>query len=669
MSGIPTNGAQRASRQGAGHVTLGLPRKNRRTTAFVIGQVLLGTALILAQLFVSPGLDRAEAATRPVLVSVETLRTKPTSGAAWNGLKSIADQSVGTLDLSDQDENSDITVLAKGLVYARTGTASYRSGVVAALKAAIGTEDGGRTLALGRNLPGLVIAADLVSLQTADPAFDTGQFRPWLRGLLTEQLDGRTLVSTHEDRPNNWGTHAGAARVAVAAYLGDTTQLARAAKVFQGFLGARATYAGFNYGDDLTWQCDPAHPVGINPAGCKKNGVDIGGVIPDDMRRGGSFRWPPSGTEYPWESLQGSLLQAELLHAAGYDSFNWEGKALLRAVQFLYNRAGWPANDDDEWQTWLIDARYGTSYKLSPPVRHGKNFGFTDWIYGPGGGGGVPAPTPAPTAPPAPTPAPTAPPAPTPTSTAAPTATPTTAPTPAPTATPAPTPTPPPASGTASVSTTKPSTRIVGGTSFTAGTVPLVTSWSLKGDSSTLARYELQRSIDGGSWRGITLASAKINKAIIAAAPGHTYRFRVRAIDGRGRAASWVAGPTMTPTAVQESAKAAAYGGTWISASYADYLGGKARASKVRGSEVTYRFNGRNFGFVGPTGPTRGRAYVYLDGKLLLTMDTYSSTFRARRVIQTIFTSDGTHSVTIRVLGTSGRPWVAVDAFFVLKVS
>jgi hypothetical protein len=48
----------------------------------VIGQVILGTGLILSQLFVAPGLDRAEAAARPVLVSVKTLQTKPASGAA-----------------------------------------------------------------------------------------------------------------------------------------------------------------------------------------------------------------------------------------------------------------------------------------------------------------------------------------------------------------------------------------------------------------------------------------------------------------------------------------------------------------------------------------------------------------------------------------------------------
>jgi hypothetical protein len=603
----------------------------------VIGQVILGTGLILSQLFVAPGLDRAEAAARPVLVSVETLRTKPASGAAWNGMKSIADQSVGTLDLSDQDENADITVLAKALVYARLGTASYRSSVVAALKAAIGTEAGGRTLALGRNLPSLVIAADLISLKTADPSFDTNNFRPWLRSMLTKSFDSQTLISTHEQRPNNWGTHAGAARVAVAAYLGDAAQIARAAKVFQGFVGSRAAYAGFKYGD-LSWQCNTASPVGINPTGCTKSGILIDGVIPDDMRRGGSLRWPPSGTGYPWENLQGALLQAELLRVAGYDTWNWENKALLRAARFLTFTARWPAEADDEWQTWLLDARYGTNFKVASPARHGKNFGFTDWIYGPVGGGGAPPPPPPP-------------------------------PTPAPTPAPPPPPPPPPVSGTASVAVGPPSTRILSLASFTAGTVPLLTAWTLGGVASTLSRYEVHLSIDGGAYKRINLSASTARTAVIGGVPGHRYRFRVRAFDRVGRASAWIAGPMLTVGAVQETSAAAKYSAGWISAGHPAYLGGKVQASKASGAQVTFTFTGRSFGFVGPSGPTRGKASIYLDGKLIVVRDTYSPTFQPRRVLQTIYTADGRHTVTIRVAGTPGRPWVAVDAFFVLTKS
>jgi len=83
----------------------------------------------------------------------------------------------------------------------RTGTASYRDQVVADCMAAIDTELGGRTLALGRELGAYVIAADLVGL---DPA-DDERFRAWLRRTLTEDLSGRTLQSTHEDRPKQLG--------------------------------------------------------------------------------------------------------------------------------------------------------------------------------------------------------------------------------------------------------------------------------------------------------------------------------------------------------------------------------------------------------------------------------------------------------------------------------
>jgi Alginate lyase len=296
-------------------------------------------------------------------------------------MKARADGAMGVPDISNQDDDTDQVVLAKAMVYARTGGATYRASVLAALKTALGTESDGRTLALGRNLPAYVISADLISLKTLDPSFDIGAFRPWLRSLLSKPLDGRTLVSTHEDRPNNWGTHAGAARAAIAAYLGDSTEMARTAQVFRGYLGDRSAYAGFVYGD-LSWQCDPAMPVGINPTGCTKNGVDIGGVMPDDMRRGGAFAWPPAFTGYPWEGLQGAILQAELLRVAGYDAWNWSDRALLRAVRFLYDRVGWPAEGDDEWQPWLVDRRYGTAYRGPAPARTGKNFGYTDWFAG-----------------------------------------------------------------------------------------------------------------------------------------------------------------------------------------------------------------------------------------------------------------------------------------------
>jgi Alginate lyase len=315
------------------------------------------------------------------VVAPEELRTLPTSGPAWAQLREWAARTGVTPRIRDQNDDADLVVLAKAFVYGRTEDASFRRQAASLIRAAVGTERGGRTLALARNLPGYVIAADVIDLASYDPTFDRTVFRPWLRALLTEKLSGDTLTTTDELRPNNWGTHAGASRVAIAMYLGDAAQLDRAATVFRGWLGNRSAYAGFDWGS-LAWQCDPAHPVGINPAGCRRDGHSLDGVLPDDQRRSGGFRWPPPKENYVWEALQGALLEAELLGRAGYPAWSWSDEALLRAVTWLNTVDGFPASGDDSWMPWLVDRRYGTSFRGRAPAQPGKNFGFTDWLYG-----------------------------------------------------------------------------------------------------------------------------------------------------------------------------------------------------------------------------------------------------------------------------------------------
>jgi hypothetical protein len=307
--------------------------------------------------------------------SASELAAKPTSGAAWNAVLAAANRATGLPNVADQDDDTDVRVLAKALVFARTNDAGYRQDVIAACRAAIDTELGGRTLALGRNLIGYVLAADLVGLPPADDA----DFRDWLERCRTETLDGMTLVSTHEERPNNWGTHAGASRAAVAAYLGDTAELARCAQVFRGWLGERGVYAGFHYGA-LDWQADASRPVGINPLGALRAGHSLDGVLPDDQRRAGGFVWPPPKENYVWEALQGALAQAVVLHRAGFrDVFEWGDQALLRALTWLHAQCLYPAEGDDTWEPHVVNAFYGSTFPAPIPSQAGKNVGWTDW--------------------------------------------------------------------------------------------------------------------------------------------------------------------------------------------------------------------------------------------------------------------------------------------------
>lgn len=313
---------------------------------------------------------------RGIWISKAEVMALPMSGPAWSQLEREANRPAGTLNLADQNAPGNVRVMAKALVYARTGEEVYRQEVIEACERVMGTERGGRTLALGRNLIAYVIAADLVELP-----FDLAtRFRAWLRSVRHEKLDGMTLVETHEVRPNNWGTHAGASRAAIAAYLDDRAELARVAQVFRGWLGDRSAYAGFEFGD-LSWQADPRQPVGINPKGAKRGPFSIDGVLPDDQRRAGGFAYPFPRENYVYGALAGALAQAVILHRAGYDVWNWQDKALLRAFNWLHEQARFPAEGDDTWEPHVINYYYGTSFPAPMPARPGKNVGWTDWTH------------------------------------------------------------------------------------------------------------------------------------------------------------------------------------------------------------------------------------------------------------------------------------------------
>ena len=310
-----------------------------------------------------------------IWISRQELMQLPTRGPAWEALVRDAARPLGMPNLANPDARDNTIILAKAMVAVRTDDATLRDEVIQGLFDAIGTERTGSTLPLGRKLLSYVVAAELVDLPDAEDR----RFRAWLEIVQREELEGRTLISTHEKRPNNWGTHAGASRMAVARYLGDRAELARAATVFKGWLGDRAAYSDFEFGDDLSWHHDTASPVGINPAGATKNGHSVDGVLPDDQRRGGPFAWPPPHENYVYEALQGAVAQAVILNRIGVPAWEWSDRALLRAFEWLQAQANFPATGDDTWMLPIVDAAYGTQLWEGTETNPGKAIGWTDW--------------------------------------------------------------------------------------------------------------------------------------------------------------------------------------------------------------------------------------------------------------------------------------------------
>lgn len=119
-------------------------------------------------------------------------------------------------------------------------------------------------------------------------------------------------------------------------------------------------------------------------------------------------------------------------------------------------------------------------------------------------------------------------------------------------------------------------------------------------------------------------------------------------------------------TTIQESSRRLTYRGRWYRSDNRAYLGRHARTSIRRGSSVTLRFAGTAVTWIGPVGPRRGKAVIYLDGRRVKVVDTHATAFRPARVLfKVAFAAYGRHRLTIRVAGSGRRARVAVDAIVV----
>ena len=320
--------------------------------------------------------DRAsEAQTTGIWSSASELREKPMSGPAWWAVWKAANEDTSHPRVADQNDPTNVRVLAAAIVYGRTGDPAHREKVIDSVENVVQWgHPGGRTLAWARESGAYAMAADLVEYRTV--AFET-----WLHRIadVWKGTDGSTLRMMFERRPNNWGAHAFGSLCAIYRYLDDKNSLREIRKNWiQGVIGPNP---GYKYGNDLSWHFDSNKPRLINPRGAFKYGLNIDGFFPDDMRRGGSFRYPPRYTNYVWGVQQGLIMAARILERAGLPIWETDEQSLYRAANALQVRlAGeWKAKGDDLWMLPFYDDAYGTNWSRGQDVwGAGKNAG---WAY------------------------------------------------------------------------------------------------------------------------------------------------------------------------------------------------------------------------------------------------------------------------------------------------
>jgi len=114
---------------------------------------------------------------------------------------------------------------------------------------------------------------------------------------------------------------------------------------------------------------------------------------------------------------------------------------------------------------------------------------------------------------------------------------------------------------------------------------------------------------------------------------------------------------------VGDASTAIDYRMTWLTARYATYSGHQVHYATRTGASASLTFTGTGIAWIGPVGPTRGTARVFIDGKVVKNIDLGRSTFQARKLLFSKAVPAGVHTVKI-VVTSSGRP-VAIDELIV----
>lgn len=215
--------------------------------------------------------------------------------------------------------------------------------------------------------------------------------------------------------------------------------------------------------------------------------------------------------------------------------------------------------------------------------------------------------------------------------------------------------------------TSDPRQTLTPGDQLLSNGVPVTISWS-GSDNTGVASYDLWASVNGADWSRQTLPSATTTSIRYALAPGSSYRFAVRAIDGAGNIGAWSYGASFTVGDYQETHGALAYSTSWQRVAYNDADGGYVTVSSTPNAWVTFRYAGRNVAWVATRATNRGQANVFTDNIFQVTADTGLTSTAARSLmfVDNAVGAGATHTFEADVVGTSGRPTVDVDSFIVL---
>jgi hypothetical protein len=213
-----------------------------------------------------------------------------------------------------------------------------------------------------------------------------------------------------------------------------------------------------------------------------------------------------------------------------------------------------------------------------------------------------------------------------------------------------------------------PVASFVGGSRMSDTAVTFRLSWAAATDQSAIAGYDLGEVAPAG--HVVTQASlgGSARTADRLASTGTWHTWAVRATDRLGNTGTWARAVPVRALVTQESGAGTSRSSGWTRYASSYAAGGSAVYATRYGSWLRYTFSGSAVAVVGARGPNRGSAVIYLDGVYVRTVNANARDGGSRWILHARGVDPSrSHTLTIKVLGTPGRPRFDVDAFLVLR--
>lgn len=342
----------------------------------------------------------AVAPTYGLWLNASQVSVLPTTGAAWLLMANDAlNVPWGSPQLYTELNDHGAFAFAGGLYYAKSGDDDVRTKVAQAITdlvaspSTIGATPAGASLtalSVAKQLPGYVLAADLINLASLDATLE-GQFRDLITRMLTEPLVNGpvSLTLASQTLPDRWGAWATFAKFLVGVYTASLVNSLQAIQVFQGLLGDRAAYSdlsspGFDYSLDTSWQPDPALPVPLNPFGAARGSRSIDGALPDELAKSdGPYHFPFPKDQSAWDMLEALTAMTWVLKQRGTATEGNQTSALKRAAEWQLFQAVLSPSAERQWVPWVLKTLYPTLVVSTSNAGRGPAVGYADWTHGP----------------------------------------------------------------------------------------------------------------------------------------------------------------------------------------------------------------------------------------------------------------------------------------------